>query len=72
MTGTDRDTIRELFADGWSQKAIAQFFDVSRPTITRLINGTIWDCDIRSRTFQGVADACADQWTNPATQEKAQ
>lgn len=33
---------RSLARDGESQKAIAERFGVSRPTITRLLNGTIW------------------------------
>ncbi len=34
--------VRALWRDGVSQKDIASHFDVSRPTITRLLNGKIW------------------------------
>lgn len=48
LTLEDRQVIRSLSDEGWSQKALAQFFDVSRPTITRLLNGTIWGTDSTS------------------------
>lgn len=45
LSHADRVTIRTLHGEGWSQKALADLFDVSRPTITRLVNGTIWGND---------------------------
>lgn len=37
--------VRELFASGMSQINLAAAFDVSRPTITRLLNRTTWKQD---------------------------
>jgi hypothetical protein len=45
LVASDRETIRALYGEGWSQKALADLFDVSRPTITRLVNGSIWGND---------------------------
>jgi hypothetical protein len=45
LSESDRVTIRELSNSGTSQKTIAAQFGVSRPTITRLVNGTIWGND---------------------------
>lgn len=42
LSASDRQTIRELYAQAWSQKSLSDRFGVSRPTITRLLNGTTW------------------------------
>lgn len=45
LNETQRHLIRLRAAYGASQKRLARDFGVSRPTITRLINGTIWKKD---------------------------
>jgi len=42
LSKDDRQMIRQLSREGWSQKSLAELFDVSRPTITRLLNQTTW------------------------------
>ena len=42
LSKTQRKEIRRLFESGVSQRSLASKFHVSRPTITRLINGSTW------------------------------
>ena len=42
LSAQQRDNIRRRVADGESQREIAEEFNVSRPTITRLVNDTTW------------------------------
>ena len=42
LTEVDRCHVASMSASGLSQKAIAEKFGVSRPTITRLLNGSTW------------------------------
>lgn len=41
-----RESIRNRAANGESQRALAEEFGVSRPTITRLVNGSTWTGDL--------------------------
>jgi len=45
LSASTRVEIREQLAAGLPQKVIAENFGVSRPTITRIANGTIWGND---------------------------
>ena len=45
LTERDRAIARTLASDGVRQDVIANALGVSRPTITRLINGSIWGND---------------------------
>lgn len=45
LTKRDREIVRRLAAASVPQKVIADAVGVSRPTITRIINGSIWGCD---------------------------
>ncbi len=42
LRAEDRARVRQLWAEGVSQEEIASTFDVSRPTITRLLNSSTW------------------------------
>jgi len=42
LTEVQRATIIQRAANGESQRALAEEFGVSRPTVTRLINGSTW------------------------------
>ncbi len=42
LTLEDRNLARGLCGEGWSQSAVADLMGVSRPTITRLLNGATW------------------------------
>lgn len=45
LTDEKREEIRTRAANGESQRKLAEEFGVSRPTITRLVNGTTWRVD---------------------------
>jgi hypothetical protein len=45
LTDEKRKEIRTRAANGESQRKLAEEFGVSRPTITRLVNGTTWRVD---------------------------
>ena len=42
LSEADRSDAFRLKAEGWSQEQLAARFDVSRATITRLLNGSTW------------------------------
>lgn len=42
LTDAQRDRIRRRASNGESQRHLAEEFVVSRPTVTRLINGSTW------------------------------
>lgn len=42
LSASDRATIFGLYKSGIAQKEIARRFSVSRPTVTRLLNGATW------------------------------
>ena len=42
LSEADVRQIRDLVASGKTQKEVALLFAVSRPTVTRLVNGSIW------------------------------
>ena len=50
LTDEKADDIRRLGKSGISQVELATLFEVSRPTITRIINGSIWKTD----NYQGA------------------
>lgn len=45
LTDNQRQQIRDRISKGERQSSIAEEYGVSRPTITRLINGTTWSID---------------------------
>lgn len=53
LTLRDRQIARRLSEDGVSQKVIARALGVSRPTITRLLNNTIWNGDDEKHRTEG-------------------
>ena len=42
LSKEDREKITNMYKNGYKQKELAIMYNVSRPTITRLINGTTW------------------------------
>jgi DNA-binding CsgD family transcriptional regulator len=42
LSKEDREKIIDMYKNGYRQKELAVMYNVSRPTITRLINGTTW------------------------------
>ena len=46
LSRQQRDAIRSKAANGISQRLLAEQYCVSRPTITRLLNGSIWSEDL--------------------------
>ena len=48
LTDAQRSEIRMRAAQGESQRALAEAYGVSRPTITRLVNGSTWRVDLNA------------------------
>ena len=42
LSKEDREKIIDMHKNGYKQKELAAMYSVSRPTITRLLNGTTW------------------------------
>ena len=50
LSADQRETIRARLAAGEAQRALAEEFGVSRPTITRLANGSTWKGELDEGT----------------------
>lgn len=46
LTAAQRSSIKRRASDGESQRLLAEEFGVSRPTITRLVNGSTWNGEL--------------------------